>query len=131
MTWAPLGTVTPNLLDWVTLPTPAQGELFALSQEWIGEWPGTGYIRLRLLYADNEFYEDSIFESTRLYAERDERLLYLPFNPALQAAGYNVRYFQVRLNLRARPYAGANWQLNIAEFLGESGPDLIVDAGEY
>lgn len=131
MTWNGLGTLTPNLLDWVTLNAPAQGELFSITQDWVGEWPGQGYIRVRMLYADNEFYEDGYFETTRVYATRDERLIYLPFNPALQAAGYNVRYFQARLNARARIYEVANWQVNFSEFLTEAGADLAIDGGEY
>ncbi|PZV07830.1 MAG: hypothetical protein DCF32_06260 [Leptolyngbya sp.] len=117
MTWAPLGTLTPNLLDWQTLNAPAEGELFRARQSWVGESPGTGYIRLRLLYADAETYEDGYFESKRLYASQDEQLLVLPFSPILAEAGYNVRYFQARLNLRARPYATANWQLTLEQFL--------------
>lgn len=131
MGWQALGTLNPNLLDWVTLNAPAAGELFSITQDWVGDWPGVGYVRLRMLYADNEFYEDGYFETERVYAARDERLIYLPFNPALQAAGYNVRYFQARLNSRARIYATANWRVNLSEFVGESGPDLEIDGGEY
>jgi hypothetical protein len=131
MAWSALGSLTPTLLDWVTLNAPAQGELFSVTQDWVGEWPGTGYIRARMLYADNEFYEDGIFESLRFYASREERLIYLPFNPALQAAGYNVRYFQARLNMRARTYAGANWQINFAEFITDAEADFAADGGVY
>jgi hypothetical protein len=131
MSWNALGTLEPNLLDWVTLPTPAQGELFSITQDWVGEWPGQGYIRVRMLYADNEFYEDGFFETARVFADRDERLIYFPFNPALQAAGYNVRYFQARFNARARIFDVANWQINFAEFIGDAEADLNLDGGEY
>lgn len=131
MGWSALGSLSPNLLDWVTLPSPAQGELFSLTQDWLGEWPGQGYIRIRMLYADNEFYEDGIFETTRVFAAREERLIYFPFNPALQEAGYNARYFQAKFNTRARVFEAANWQINFAEFLGEAGADIAGDGGEY
>lgn len=128
MAWSTLGSLSPNLLDWQTLSAPAEGELFRFSQSWVGEWPGTGYIRIRLFYANDEFYEDGYFEATRLYATRDEQLMIFPFSLILGQAGYNVRYFQARLNLRARPYAIANWQLNVDQFIGETG---TLDGGEY
>jgi hypothetical protein len=128
MPWSTLGTLSPDLVDWQTLNAPAEGELFRFSQSWVGEWPGTGYIRLRLLYADDTSYEDGYFETQRLYASRDEQLLVLPFNLILGQAGYNVRYFQARLNLRARTYANANWQVNIDQFIGDSE---TLDGGEY
>lgn len=130
MVWAPLGTLTPDLLDWQTLNAPASGELFRVSQSWNGEWPGTGYIRLRLLYADAVSFEDGYFESQRLYASRDEQLILKPFSSILAQAGYNVRYFQARLNLRARPYATANWQINIDQFLGEAEPIAGAVSGD-
>lgn len=117
MGWGTLGTLTPDLLDWKTLNAPAAGELFRVSQSWNGEWPGTGAIMLRLLYADNEFYEDSYFENRRIYSTRDERLLFLPFNLVMKQAGYTVRYFQARLNYRARIFETANWQITLDQFL--------------
>lgn len=128
MTWETLGNLTPNLLDWQTLNAPAEGELFRISQSWVGDWPGVGYIRLRLFYADDLYYEDGYFETKRVYATRDEQLLVLPFNLILGQAGYNVRYFQARFNMRARIYENANWQISLDQFLGATGD---LDGGEY
>ncbi|MBE9137668.1 hypothetical protein IQ254_10650 [Nodosilinea sp. LEGE 07088] len=120
MGWSTLGTLTPALDNWRTLNAPAAGELFRISQSWSGEWPGTGFIQLRLLYANNEFYEDSYFETRRIYPTTDERLLYLPFNPVFASAGYTVRYFQARLSFRARVFESANWQVALDEFLPDA-----------
>jgi hypothetical protein len=120
MAWSLLGTLTPNLLAWTTLNAPAPGELFRVSQFWNGEWPGSGYILLRLLYADNEFYEDSYFENKRIYSTRDERLIHLPFNPVFAQSGYTVRYFQARLSYRARIFEAANWQITLDQFLPDA-----------
>lgn len=128
MDWEALGIITPTLAAWSTLNAPADGELFRLQQSWVGEWPGTGYIRVRLFYADQTTFEDGFFETRRLYATKDEQLIALPFNPILAQAGYNVRYFQARLNLQARPYDGANWQLAIEQF---AGGGTVLDGGEY
>lgn len=72
---------------------------------------------LRLLYADNEFYEDSYFENRRIYSTQDDRLLIIPFNPVMAQAGYSVRYFQAKFSYRARIFESANWQLTIDQFL--------------
>lgn len=128
MSWETLGTLTPDLLDWQTLNAPAEGDLFRVRQSWVGEWPGTGYIRLRLFYADDESYDDGFFETQRLYANQDTDLLLLPFNQIMARAGYSVRYFQARLNLRARPYATANWQVSISQFVDYTE---TFDGGEY
>lgn len=137
MTWSTLGTLTPNLLEWTTLNAPADGELFRVSQSWAGEWPGVGSIMLRLLYADNEFYEDGYFENRRIYAMTEERLLVIPFEPVMKQAGYTVRYFQAKFSYRTRVYESANWQISLDQFLGESEPapgggsGSTLDGGVY
>lgn len=125
MGWSTLGTLTPNLLNWVTLNAPSGGELFRVTQSWVGEWPGTGYIRLRLLYADHQFYEDAFFETERIYSGPDERLIAIPFNPIMREAGYNVRYFQARFNQRARIYENANWQVTLDQFVRDPAEGVI------
>lgn len=116
MGWATLGTLVPTLDTWRTLATPAQQELFRIEQSWAGTWPGKGPIQIRLLYANDEFYEDAYFETRRIYPTQDERLIYLPFNPVMQQAGYTVRYFQARFSPYARILAAANWEITISEF---------------
>ena len=116
MSWAVLGTLSPTLDTWRTLNAPAQQELFRIEQSWSGAWPGKGPIQIRLLYANEEFFEDAYFETRRIYPTQDERLLYLPFNPVMATAGYTVRYFQARFSPRARILAAANWTITISEF---------------
>lgn len=127
MPWETLGTVTPNILDWETIPTLALGNLFRISQSWAGEWPGQGYIRLRMVQADGSFYE-----TDRIYATRDVELLTFPLDPVLVEAGYVARRFQLKLNMRARIFATANWQVTIEEYLpSDNDPFQIIDGGTY
>lgn len=128
MPWIALGTVQPSLLDWQFLNAPAFETVFRVRQSWVGEWPGSGYIRLRAVHQDGSFYE-----SKRLFATRDQQLLVMPPSPALAEAGYFVRRFQVRLNMRARIFATANWQVSIDEYSEslDDDPFQVVDGGIY
>ncbi|MBE9159723.1 hypothetical protein IQ265_23220 [Nodosilinea sp. LEGE 06152] len=127
MPWQTLGTVNPNLLNWETIPASVLGNLFRVRQNWVGEWPGQGYIRLRLVQADGSFYEMG-----RLYATRDEQLITYPLDPVLIEAGYVARRFQLKLNMRARIFAVANWQVTIEEYLpSDDDPFQIIDGGTY
>lgn len=116
MTWRTLGTLEPNLLDWQTLNIPARGEVFRVSQSWVGEWPGTGFASLRLVYSNALVGGQGALEYRRVYPFRDDRIYEFPFDERLRQAGYTVRYFQIKLNYRARLYAIANWQITIAQF---------------
>lgn len=116
MAWRSLGTLTPNLLEWQALNLPARGEVFRVSQDWVGEWPGTGFITLRLIYLNGMLGGEGSLEYRRIYPFRDDRILELPFDERLRHAGYTVRYFQAKLGYRARVYANANWQISIDQF---------------
>lgn len=131
MSWNQLGALTPTLETWRTLNAPTAGDLFRLSQAWAGSYPGKGAIQLRLLYANQVSYEDAYFEIKRLYPNPDERLIYLPFNPVMAAAGYSVRYFQARLSPWARIQTAANWTLTIDEWTGATPDPDTLDGGEY
>lgn len=128
MPWIALGTVEPNLLNWQAFSAPAFESLFRVRQTWNGEWPGAGYIRLRAVQSDGSFYE-----TKSIYATRDQQLLVLPPSAALAEAGYFVRRFEIRLNLRARIFATANWQVSIDEYSASTADDpfQIVNGGVY
>ena len=129
MVWSSLGTLTPTLLDWQTLNTPARGEVFRVSQSWIGEWPGTGWISLRVIYLNGSLGGAAALDYLRIYALRDDRIFLLPFDQRLRQAGYTIRFFQARLSHRARVFTAANWQISIDQFWERvSQPEFQLDS---
>ncbi|MEA5448352.1 hypothetical protein VB780_07220 [Leptolyngbya sp. CCNP1308] len=129
MAWRSLGTLTPNLIDWETLNIPVRGEVFRVSQDWVGTWPGTGFISLRLVYLNGALGKEAALEYRRIYPFRDDRIHLFPFDEKLRQSGYTIRYFQAKLGHRARPYAVANWQISIDQFWDRvSRPEMQLDS---
>lgn len=129
MGWSTLGTLTPNLLDWQTLNIPARGEVFRVSQSWVGDWPGLGHISIRLIYQNSAVGGQGSLEYRRVYPFRDDRIFEFPFDERLREAGYHVRYFQAKLGYRARVFTSANWQVSISQFWEPvSQPEFQLDS---
>lgn len=112
MVWSEIGTLAPTL-EWRTFNTPVVGgELFRCRQEWVGDWPGTGYLQLSAFYADGGRYGYQ-----QAQASRTEQMFLLPVPEALEIVGFTVRYMALRHNSRARLYANANWRVSVDQWI--------------
>lgn len=111
MPWTDIGTLTPTS-TWQTFNIPViGGELFRLSQNWVGDWPGTGYLQFSAVYADAGRYG-----FTKAQADKAYQIIRLPVLEALLAAGFTTRYIAMRHNTRARLYSGNNWSVSVEQW---------------
>lgn len=114
MTWTPIGTISPGLLDWTPWgPQVSGGELFRVTQSWDGLYPGPGYAQIR-----QRWDPEGVWDYGRIYPNEAPSLIRLDIPGELRAAGRLARFVEGRLNLRAAIPANSNWQITLEAWTG-------------
>ncbi|MBD2259914.1 hypothetical protein [Pseudanabaena sp. FACHB-2040] len=114
MSWQPLGTFSPTK-EWKTLGTLTNGgSLFRIRQDWVGDWPGTGYLQISFVYEGAGRYG-----FRKVGSDKEDRVLNCPISEALAAEGFTSRQMAIKLNLYARLYSGANWVVSVDQWIDD------------
>lgn len=130
MTWLTLGTLSPGY-QWQIFNTPVlEGDLFRITQQWQGSYPGIGPAWLASLYANAG---ESGYR--KFFSNSDPQLIEMPIPEEFRSAGLFVRYIQLKLGIRTRLYEGANWQVTLELWTGTTSPAgeavQLVSGGTY
>ena len=130
MPWQLIGTLVPGY-RWQQFDTPViGGELFRVSQTWNGQYPGDGPAWFSSVFANS-----GISGFRRFYSNNEPLLMEMPIPDEFVDAGLLVRYIQVKLGIRTRLYADADYQVTLEVWTdstdGSGQPAQLVSGGTY
>lgn len=130
MAWLDVGTLTPSH-QWQQFESPViGGELFRVTQSWVGRYPAAGPAWLSSAFANA-----GISGFRRFFSNEDPLLLEMPIPQEFTDAGLLVRYVQLRLGVDSRPFADSNWQVTLELWTDDTdplgNPAQLISGGTY